>query len=151
MTNKVFEEMTKSYEKCRKIVEKEYNLTEDDGEKYWKLVTGTYKKSGGEIHHEKTNENPIHKILNSLHESKMINEQVTIQKGDKIKIIDDCKISWAGGYKNRIYFISDVRIVDGRNIQIWVENSRYYFPIDKNGKYEDELLLELVDLAEEEK
>lgn len=35
--------------KAREIVEKEYKLTEKDGDKYWKLVTGVYKKMDGEI------------------------------------------------------------------------------------------------------
>jgi hypothetical protein len=37
------------WDKAKAIVTKEYKLTEKDGEKFWKLVTGVYKKSGGEV------------------------------------------------------------------------------------------------------
>lgn len=35
--------------KAKEIVEKEYKLTEKDGDKYWKLVVGVYKKMKGQI------------------------------------------------------------------------------------------------------
>lgn len=37
------------WEKAKKIVKKEYNLSEKDEEKFWRLVTGIYKRMGGEI------------------------------------------------------------------------------------------------------
>lgn len=42
------------WEKAKDIVKKEYKLTEEDGEEFWKLVTGVYKRMGGEI--KKANE-----------------------------------------------------------------------------------------------
>lgn len=37
------------WEKAKEIVKKQYSLTEDDGEDFWKLVVGVYKRMGGEI------------------------------------------------------------------------------------------------------
>jgi hypothetical protein len=56
------------WSKAKKIVKKEYNLSEDDGENFWKLVTGVYKRSGGTIVKETLDNRD--KVLKSLFESK---------------------------------------------------------------------------------
>lgn len=35
--------------RAKEIVEQEYSLTEKDGDKYWQLVTGVYKKMKGQM------------------------------------------------------------------------------------------------------
>lgn len=35
------------WEKAKEIVRKQYGKTEKDGEEFWKLVTGVYKRMGG--------------------------------------------------------------------------------------------------------
>lgn len=42
------------WEKAKKIVRKEYGLSEKDGEEFWKLVTGVYKQGGGRMKKPKT-------------------------------------------------------------------------------------------------
>lgn len=52
------------WKKAQLIVTKEYNLTDKDGSKYWKLVTGVYKKSGGEV--VKTDEEVTRKQIQAV-------------------------------------------------------------------------------------
>jgi len=35
--------------KAKEIVKKEYDLSEKDGDKFWKLVAGVYKQMGGKV------------------------------------------------------------------------------------------------------
>lgn len=41
------------WEKAKKIVKDQYNLSEKDGEKFWKLVMGVYKQGGGKLKKKK--------------------------------------------------------------------------------------------------
>ena len=37
------------WERAKKIVKKQYKLSEKDGDKFWKLVMGVYKQGGGKM------------------------------------------------------------------------------------------------------
>jgi hypothetical protein len=76
--------------KAKKIVEKEYKLTEKDGDKFFALVTGVYKKSGGEI--ANSSESPVLRrriIIDALFEAKIGNYEVPYGLGSIVTIEKD--------------------------------------------------------------
>ncbi len=61
------------WEKSKEIVKKQYNLSEKDEEDFWKLVTGVYKKMGGEIRSPKEGSVIINKV--NINENRMFFDQ----------------------------------------------------------------------------
>jgi hypothetical protein len=99
--------------KAQTIVKNEYSLTEKDGDKFWKLVVGVYKKSGGEV--VKTYEGfkaRVSNILDSLNEARDY------------------------GYKGKLFmdeYIKGVMEVDGKKYFVKYDEYTHYNLVDADG------------------
>lgn len=77
------------WEKAKEIVKKEYSLSEEDGDRFWALVTGVYKKMGGRIKSSSEGLNRLD-VTSLILEGLKVNENnvpVGMRMGDKIKIL----------------------------------------------------------------